>query len=97
MKMIAKAAALTAFLALAACGGSGDDSMGENVQEAAEAQAENMEAMADNMSGPAAETMEQQAEALEEQGAKKEEAIDDADVNAENMTPEQQNQVANAM
>lgn len=97
MKNILKLAAASAFLALAACGGSGDDAMGDNVADAAEAQAENMEAMADNMSGPAAEGMEAQAEAVAEEGERKEEAIDDADVEAENMSPAQQNQVANAM
>src|SRR5688500_16728099 len=36
------------LLALAACGGQGDDSAGENVQENYEAAADNLEAMADN-------------------------------------------------
>ena len=97
MKSIFKAAAVSAFLALAACGGSGDDTMGDNVADAAEAQAENMEAMADNMSGPAADMMEQKAENVAEEGARKEEAIDDADVDASEMTPAQQNMVANQM
>lgn len=72
-----------AALALAACGGQGDDSLGENVQENFEAASENLEAMADN-TGNAAEaaTLENQAEALEAEGARKEEAIDEADVNA---------------
>jgi ABC-type glycerol-3-phosphate transport system substrate-binding protein len=73
-----------ASLALAACGGQGDDSLGENVQENYEAAADNMEAMAENTTGAEAATLENQADALEEEGARKEEAIDDADVNAAN-------------
>lgn len=71
------------LLALAACGGQGDDAAGENVQEAYENQAENLEAMADNTSNEAlADTLENQADQLEETGAAKEEAIDEADINA---------------
>jgi hypothetical protein len=73
-----------ASLALAACGGQGDDSLGENVQENYEAAADNMEAMSDNTTGAEAATLENQADALEAEGARKEEAIDDADVNAAN-------------
>jgi hypothetical protein len=74
-----------ASLALAACGGKGDDSLGENVQENYEAAAENLEAAAGNTGNSAeAATLENQAEALESEGARKEEAIDDADVNAAN-------------
>lgn len=85
MKKISFALVGAASLALAACGGSGDDSLGENVQENYEAAADNLEAMADN-TGNAAEaaTLENQADALEAEGNRKEEAIDDADVNAAN-------------
>ena len=83
MKMISKALAGAAFLALAACGGQGDDSAGENVQEAYENQAEQLEEMADNTTNDVqAEALENQADVLEETGEQKEEAIDDADVNA---------------
>ena len=72
-----------ASLALAGCGGQGDDSLGENVQENYEAQAENLDAMADNAATEAeAEALGNQADQLEEQGEQAEERIDDADVNA---------------
>jgi hypothetical protein len=74
-----------ASLALAGCGGQGDDSLGENVQENMEAQVENLEAAADNAANPAeAQSLEQQADQLKAEGERKEEAIDDADVNASN-------------
>lgn len=85
MKKVTFALVGAASLALAACGGRGDDSLGENVQENYEAASENLEAMADNTANAAeAATLENQAEALEAEGERKEEAIDDADVNAAN-------------
>jgi hypothetical protein len=74
-----------AALALAGCGGQGDDTAGENVQENFEAAAENLEAMAENTTNETMEaTLENQAEALEEEGQRREEAIDEADVNTAN-------------
>lgn len=74
-----------AALALAACGGKGDDALAENVQENYENAAENLDAMAENTANAAeAEALGEQADALEAEGARKEEAIDEADVNAEN-------------
>jgi hypothetical protein len=71
------------FMALAACGGSGDDTAGDNVADAAEAQAENLEAMVENTTNEAAaDSLENQADAVEDAGEAKEEAIDDADVSA---------------
>jgi ABC-type glycerol-3-phosphate transport system substrate-binding protein len=85
MKKMTFALVGAAALALAACGGRGDDSLGENVQENFEAQAENLEAVADNtVNDAAAATLENQAEALEAEGDRQEEAIDEADVNAAN-------------
>ena len=50
-----------------------------------EAQAENLEAMADNTTNDAAaDALEAQADNVEDAGQAKEEAIDDADVNATN-------------
>ena len=85
MKKISFALVGAASLALAACGGKGDDALGENVQENYEAASENLEAMADNTTNDAAAaTLENQADALEAEGERKEEAIDEADVNAQN-------------
>ena len=85
-----------AMISLGACGGQGDDSLGDNAADAAEAQAENLEAMSDNASGAQADQLEAQAEAVEETGEAKEEAIDDADVNADAMTPAQKDAATNA-
>ena len=90
MKSFAKAAAFASLLALAACGGKGDDSLGDNAADAADAQADNLEAMADNATSDAvADNLEAQADATRDAGEAKEEAIDDADVNADAMTPAQ--------
>jgi hypothetical protein len=83
MKKLSFAVVGAAALALAACGGQGDDSLGENVQENYENAAENLEAAADNTANSAeAAALENQADALKEEGEDKEEAIDKADVNA---------------
>jgi len=83
MKKVSFALVGAAALALSACGGKGDDALGENVQENYENAAENLDAMAANTSNAAeAEALGNQADALKEEGARKEDAIDDADVNA---------------
>lgn len=72
-----------AALALSACGGKGDDTLGEQVQENYENAAENLDAMADNTANAGeAAALENQADALKAEGDRKEEAIDEADVNA---------------
>jgi hypothetical protein len=71
-----------ASLALAACGGQGDDSLGENVQENMENAADALDEAAANASGAEAAALENQADALDAAGANAEEAIDEADVNA---------------
>jgi hypothetical protein len=83
MKKLSFAVVGAAALALAACGGRGDDSLAENVQENYENAAENLEAAADNTANAAeAAALENQADALKEEGEEKEEAIDKADANA---------------
>ena len=94
IKMISAVAA--ACLALGACGGSGDDKLGEQAQENADNKAGQLEAAADNTSGAAAESLEAQADAVESAGEAKEEAIDDADVDADAMTGAQKNAVTAA-
>ena len=85
MKKVSFALVGAAALALAACGGQGDDALAENVQENYENAAENLDAMAANTGNAAeAEALGNQADALEAEGARKEEAIDEADVNAAN-------------
>jgi hypothetical protein len=85
MKKLSFAFVGAVSLALAACGGQGDDALGENVQENAEAEAANLDAMAANAGTDAeAEALGNQAQQLEQQGAAAEEQTDEADVNAEN-------------
>jgi hypothetical protein len=85
MKKLSFALVGAAALALAACGGKGDDTAGDNVADNYDAAADNLEAAADNASGAEADALENQADALRDEGEKKEEAIDEADVNAANV------------
>lgn len=82
MKLLLKASIGATFLALAACGGQGDDSLGENVQEAYENKADAIDEMASNTTGATEDALEANASAVREKGEDAEEAIDDADVNA---------------
>lgn len=83
MKKLSFAIVGAAALALSACGGKGDDALGDNVADNYEAAADNLDAMADNAATPGeAAALENQADALNAEGDRKEDAIDDADVNA---------------
>ena len=83
MKKLSFAIVGAAALALAACGGKGDDALGDNIEDNYDAAADNLEAMADNTAnGAEAAALENQADALEAEGDTKEEAVDEADVNA---------------
>ena len=83
MKKFAFALVGAASIALAGCGGQGDDTLGENVQENMEDAAGNLDALAANAGTDAeAEALGNQADQLRNEGDQAEEAIDDADVNA---------------
>ena len=83
MRKFAFAMVGAASIALAGCGGQGDDTLGENVQESMENAAGNLDALAANAGSDAeAEALGNQADQLRNEGDRVEEAIDDADVNA---------------
>lgn len=68
------------MLMLTACGGQGDDALGDNVADAAENRADGLEDAADNASGAQEDALEAQADIIRDTGEAQEEAIDDADV-----------------
>ena len=95
MHKFAKILIGSGLLALAACGGQGDDALGDNAAEAAENQADTLDQMADNASGAQEDSLEAQAEVVRESGEAKEEAIDDADVDADALTNGQKEALVN--
>jgi predicted small lipoprotein YifL len=83
MNRLIKFTVIAGYAALAACGGKGDDSLGDNVADAYDNAADSLDAQADaTTNGVQEEMLENQADALRETGDAKEDAIDDADVNA---------------
>jgi predicted small lipoprotein YifL len=96
LKSIFKGAAVAAMmLSLAACGGKGDDKLGDQAEQAADNRADAMEATADNMTGTDRAAMQADAEATRAAGDAREEAIDDADVNADAMSNGQKAAIVN--
>lgn len=83
MKTVLKATAFASLIALAACGGKGDDALAGNVEAAADNSADAIDAMADNtVNEVAADQLENKADAIRDAGEAKADAIDAADVNA---------------
>ena len=86
-KTMGAMALATMALALAACGGKGDDKLGSQVEAAADNRADAMEATAENL--------EDQAKQVRKSGDQQADAIDEADVNAAAMTEEQKAALVN--
>jgi predicted small lipoprotein YifL len=96
MKSMFKGAAVAAvMLSLAACGGKGDDKLGDQAAQAADNRADAMEATADNLTGTDRAAMQANADATRAAGEAREEAIDDADVNAHAMSNAQKAAIIN--
>lgn len=96
MKTFATALLAAAALSLAACGGQGDDALAENAQESLENQADAADATASNVAdGPTQDALENQGDQLREKAENVEEAVDNTDVDADDMSPAQQNAVVN--
>ncbi len=89
MRIFTVAAISALALTLAACGGRGDDQLGEEAQEAMENRADLIDLGAQSQPGVAKVLAEAHADAVREEGDAKEKAIDGADLNADKLTPEQ--------
>lgn len=87
MKILVAALLTASALSLAACGGRGDDKLGDQAADAAENRADALEAQGENM--------EEQAEAIRENAEETEERIDDSDVDARALSNEQRGAIVN--
>jgi ABC-type glycerol-3-phosphate transport system substrate-binding protein len=67
MKKLSFAIVGAASLALAACGGQSDDSLGDNVTEDVQATSDDLNLLAENAAGAEAEALGNQSEALNTQ------------------------------
>lgn len=83
MKKISFAIAGATALALAACGGEGDDALGDEYEDAAENKADALEDQADQAEAmgdeATADALEEKADQVEAEGEAMEEAVDEAD------------------
>lgn len=97
MKAVFTALAAASALALTACGGDGDDALGDRVEDKYENKAEALDDMADNATTDAQEqSLENQADQMEAMGDRKEEAIDNTDVDADDLSEAQKNAIVNS-
>lgn len=80
MKFALAPALLASLLAASACGGQGDDTLGDQAADRADQRADRLE---------------EQAEDIREAGEAREEAIDEADVKADELSPEQKEALVN--
>lgn len=95
MRIPMTAVAAAMLLSLTACGGKGDDKLGDQAEHAMDNKADAMDAQAHNMSGAQADMMHANAQATRDAGEAKEDAIDDADVNTQALSNEQKSAIVN--
>jgi len=88
MKKTALLALSAPLFVLAACGGKGDDKLGEQAQESMENRADN--ALANGS------VSEGQADQMKDAAEEKEERIDDSDVNADALSNQQKAAIVNS-
>lgn len=86
MNQFMKLITVAAFVALAGCGGKGDDAAGDAVADNADAVADAMDNRADVLEEQGlenrADALENQADAVRAEGKRQEEAIDEANIDA---------------